>query len=197
MAVHLTFDDGPDPRWTPRVLEVLAQAGARATFFVLGERVAQASEPVLRALAAGHEIGLHGDHHLRHSELGRDELARDTERALDRLAGLGVHPARWRAPWGVETADTRAVADERGLELVGWTLDTHDWRGDTAAQMHERCAPALAEGAVVLMHDGIGPGARRRGCEATAQLAAGLIRRARGLDLCVEPLARAQRKPAE
>jgi peptidoglycan/xylan/chitin deacetylase (PgdA/CDA1 family) len=100
-----------------------------------------------------------------------------------------VHPARWRAPWGVETADTRAVASERGLELAGWTLDTHDWRGDAAARMQARCAPALAEGAVVLMHDGIGPGARRAGCEATARLAAGLIRRARRLDLRLEPLA--------
>lgn len=189
MAVHLTFDDGPDPRWTPRVLEVLAEAGARATFFVLGERIAQAPEPMLRAVAEGHEIALHGERHRRHSELARDELARDTERALDRLASLGVHPARWRAPWGVETADTRAVAAELGLELAGWTLDTHDWRGDTAARMYERCEPALAKGAVVLMHDGIGPGARRADCEATAQLAAGLIRRARQLDLRLEPLA--------
>jgi len=189
VAVHLTFDDGPDPRWTPRVLEVLAEAGARATFFVLGARIAQAPEPMLRAVAEGHEIGLHGDRHRRHSELARDELARDTERALGRLASLGVHPARWRAPWGAETADTRSVAAELGLELAGWTLDTHDWRGDTAAQMYERCAPALAESAVVLMHDGIGPGARRKDCEATARLAAGLIRRARRLDLCLEPLA--------
>jgi peptidoglycan/xylan/chitin deacetylase (PgdA/CDA1 family) len=196
VPVHLTFDDGPDPRWTPLVLDVLAEAGARATFFVLGERVAQAPEPMLRAAAEGHEIALHGDRHVRHDELARDELDCDTDRALERLAGHGVDPVRWRAPWGVETADSRAIAQERDIELVGWTLDTHDWRGDTAARMHATCAPLITDGAVVLMHDGLGPGARREHCAATIDLAAGLSRRAHQLDLRLESLAGAAPEPA-
>lgn len=176
--LHLTFDDGPDPRWTARVLDALARAGARATFFVLGERVAAHPELVERAVAEGHEIGLHGDRHLRHAENPRAVVEADSLRALERLAALGVHPTRWRAPWGVETAATRTIAARLGLELTGWTVDTHDWRGDGADEMLARCGgQALAPGAVVLMHDGLGPGARRSDCAATVELTARLLAR--------------------
>lgn len=173
---HLTFDDGPEPIWTERVLDVLAGAGASAAFFVLGERVAASPELVERTVAEGHEIGLHGDRHLRHSEHGLDELEADTHRALERLDALEIAPARWRAPWGAETDATRAIATRLGLELTGWTVDTHDWRGDGADEMLARWgAEALAPGAVVLMHDGLGPGARRSDCAATVDLTARLL----------------------
>lgn len=178
--MHLTFDDGPEPRWTEAVLDALARGGARATFFVLGERVAAAPDLVERAGAEGHEIGLHGDRHLRHSEHGAEAIEADARRALECLERLGVRPERWRAPWGVETADTRAVAARLGLELAGWTVDTHDWRGDSAAEMLTRCGAAATEpGAVVLLHDGLGPGARRTGCEETVALTELLLEPAR------------------
>jgi peptidoglycan/xylan/chitin deacetylase (PgdA/CDA1 family) len=180
--VHLTFDDGPQPGWTDRVLDTLAGVDERATFFVLGEYVAAAPELVQRTVAEGHEVGLHGDRHLRHSEHTREEIEADALRALDRLEALGVRPARWRPPWGVETADTRMVAQRLGLELVGWTVDTHDWRGDSAAAMLARCGAAAVEpGAVVLLHDGPGPGARRSHCDATVELTEALLERARGV----------------
>lgn len=188
--MHLTFDDGPQPGWTEAVLDALARGGAQATFFVLGERVAEAPELVECAVAEGHEIGLHGDRHLRHSEYGLDAIEADARRTLERLERLGVRPARWRAPWGVETADTRAVAQRLGLELVGWTVDPHDWLGDSADEMLARCGAEAAEpGAVVLLHDGVGPGARRSGCEATVELTELLLERARVEGAVAESLA--------
>lgn len=165
--LHLTFDDGPDPTWTPRVLRALEAVGARATFFVLGEAVRRHPATVEAVVAAGHDVGLHGDRHLRHDGLTRAGLLADTDRALAALADLGVEPAWWRAPWGVVTDDTRAVAAARGLTLLGWHADTHDWRGDPAASMVAAVARDAPHGGVVLAHDGLGPGALRDGAAET------------------------------
>lgn len=157
----LTFDDGPDPVWTPRLLDVLAAAGVRATFFPIAPRAAAHPELVARMRADGHEIGLHCDEHVRHSTRSEDWLMVDTDRALERLAGLGVAPTRWRPPWGDTAPFTRAIADAHDLTLTGWTVDTHDWRGDSAAMMFDVTRDHLTEEAIVLAHDGVGPGARR------------------------------------
>ncbi|HLI60500.1 MAG TPA: polysaccharide deacetylase family protein [Solirubrobacteraceae bacterium] len=167
-ALALTFDDGPDPRGTPGVLDALERAGARATFFVIAPAAERHPELVRRALASGHRVELHCDRHIRHTELDERAIREDAERGLLRLTRLGVEPTLWRVPWGVEAEATPAVAAELGLTLVGWDVDTHDWRGDDAAQMLTATRAALAPGAVVLAHDGVGPGARRPDCARTA-----------------------------
>ena len=170
IAISPTFDDGPDPVWTPRVLEALAQAGARATFFVMAGRAAAHPELVAAILDGGHDVGLHCLEHVRHPQTTRAAIEADTDAALALLAELGVHPTLWRLPWGREAFWSRAVARERGLEIVGWHADTHDWRGDGAETMLEAIAPRLGPGAVVLAHDGLGPGATRDGCAETVRL---------------------------
>jgi peptidoglycan-N-acetylglucosamine deacetylase len=169
MSLALTFDDGPDPRGTRRVLEALARAGATATFFVMAPQASRHPELVEGIRADGHRIGLHCEEHVRHSERDEATLRRDTERALERLARLGVHPRLWRAPWGDLAPFSGAVAADHGLRLVGWDVDTHDWRGDPAERMFADTRAALRDDAIVLAHDGIGPGARRTDCAATAE----------------------------
>jgi peptidoglycan/xylan/chitin deacetylase (PgdA/CDA1 family) len=83
----------------------------------------------------------------------------------------------------VTTAASEAVAAELGLELVHWDLDTHDWRGDSAAVMHASIAGDLRPGSVVLMHDGLGPGATRSGCRETIRLVAPLLATLRSMRL--------------
>ena len=100
-------------------------------------------------------------------ELSAPEGRADTRRALDRLRALDVVPDRWRTPWGVQAPWTEAVAREHGLALCGWDVDTHDWRGDSAEAMLAATGPELRDDAVVLLHDGLGPGALRTGCEET------------------------------
>ena len=186
-TLRLTFDDGPDPRGTTRVLDALGAADAQATFFVLGARAAAQPKLIARILAEGHAVGLHGHEHLRHSELSRVAGEEDTDRALGVLGALGVEPSRWRTPWGEEAEWTREVARERGLDLVHWDADTHDWRGDPAPAMLAAVAPRLRDGAIVLAHDGLGPGALRDDCDETAALVGSLV--AAGRELGLEPRA--------
>lgn len=185
-AVYLTFDDGPDPSWTPRVLDALAAARAKATFFVEAPRARRDPALVVRMLQEGHGVEFHCTRHLRHTALSLREIREDAERGLRVLRDLGVSPSWWRTPWGVRTPQSEEVAREHGLTLVGWSADTHDWRGDAAPRMLEAVAPEIADGAIVLMHDGIGPGARRAGCEETVALVGPLVEHARSLGC--EPL---------
>jgi peptidoglycan/xylan/chitin deacetylase (PgdA/CDA1 family) len=165
------------------VLGELERCRMRATFFVLGERVEATPGVVHAAVDAGHEVQLHGYRHLRHSQLTEEEIELDTCAALDALAQVGVRPTHWRTPWGITTPASERIASRHGLALVHWTIDTHDWRGDPALAMLARARRQLAPGALVLMHDGLGPGATRSGCENTVELLAPLIAaaRARGL----------------
>jgi peptidoglycan-N-acetylglucosamine deacetylase len=181
----LTFDDGPDPLGTPALLDLLQTLGARATFFPIAPRAAEHPHLIARMLEDGHEVGLHCYEHVRHSERDHAWLAEDTARALEMLDSLGARPARWRTPWGVTAPWTGQVAAEHGLRLLGWTVDTHDWRGDSAQEMFERTKNDLEDGAIVLAHDGIGPGAQRETTSETVEFVRllGAHARRRGLTL--------------
>jgi peptidoglycan/xylan/chitin deacetylase (PgdA/CDA1 family) len=160
-GLALTFDDGPDVSCTGSLLDLLADRGAHATFFPIAPRAAARPQLIERMLGEGHSVGLHCAEHVRHTDRDLDWLRRDTDAALAILARLGVKPVYWRPPWGANAPWTVTVASERGLDLVGWTVDTHDWRGDSAAEMFEATRPSLHAGSIVLAHDGLGPGARR------------------------------------
>ena len=88
---------------------------------------------------------------------------------LQLLGSIGVRPSLWRTPWGDVTASSQRLARENELRIVGWTVDTHDWRGDSAEEMFHLTAPALLDEAIVLAHDGIGPGALRNGAAETVE----------------------------
>ncbi|MDW5598588.1 polysaccharide deacetylase family protein [Conexibacter stalactiti] len=188
-ALALTFDDGPDRRWTPRVLDALAAEGAHATFFVIAARAAAEPAVVARAVAEGHRVELHCDEHVRHSARDRAWAAFDADVALARLSALGIRPRLWRTPWGDRAEWSAELAAERGLRLVDWSADTHDWRGDDAAAMLDATAARLHDGAVVLCHDGLGPGARRADCAETVAFVHRAAAFARGRGLALAPLA--------
>lgn len=169
LKLALTFDDGPDPVWTPRLLTLLARVRARATFFPIAPRAQAQPELMAQILAGGHAVGLHCDAHRRHSERDLRWVRRDTETALARLRALGIRPALWRTPWGEEAPWSQRVAREQSLRIVGWSVDSHDWRGDSAQEMYAATRGGLKAGAIVLAHDGIGPGARRTGAAQTLE----------------------------
>ena len=177
--ISLTFDDGPHPVWTPRVLGALQRAEARATFFVVSPLARRFPHLITDILRYGHGVEFHCTQHVRHTERSREEVEADVRDGLRELRRQGVRPRFWRPPWGVLAPFTAEIAYESGLELALWTEGTRDWRGDTASEMLERVGPELRPGSIVLMHDGLGPGALRSGSGETVVLIGDLVQRIR------------------
>lgn len=186
--ISLTFDDGPDPTWTPRVLEALRRAETRATFFVVAPAARRWPHLITQMLREGHGVEFHCTDHVRHTERTRDELESDTREGVRELVSLGAYPRLWRPPWGVVAPWTGSIAKIYGLTIALWTIDPHDWRGDSADEMFAFIEPRLADGATILLHDGLGPGARRSGCEESVDLIEPLIRRANELGYTPAPM---------
>ncbi len=154
--VWLTIDDGPDPQDTPRLLELLATHGARATFFVIGEN-ATAHPGLIRAIAsAGHEVAHHTHTHpvatFWCASPGR--VARELDAGLAALRDAGVTPTRFRPPVGIKNLCLASALRARGLTGVGWSArGLEHWLGDARAVAH-RALRGLAPGAILLLHEG-------------------------------------------
>ena len=154
--VVLTFDDGPNPESTRKVLATLNRFGAHATFFVLGSKALAAPEVLREIAAAGHEIGVHGDYHDRLLSLRHPErIASDVERAQGAVsAATGQRPRLFRPPIGHVSPRTALVASRLGLTLVGWSVRAQDGLArTTAAAALRRVVAGLRPGAIVLLHD--------------------------------------------
>jgi peptidoglycan-N-acetylglucosamine deacetylase len=144
---------------TPALLDLLAEHGARATFFVLGHRIAGREEVLRRTAAEGHEIGNHLFSHRRPSQLSGDELGDELTRTSDRIeAVLGFRPQLVRPPYGDDAARVGRVAAELGLgPTVLWSVDPRDWEEPPAVEIVRRTLAALEPGAIVDLHDGFTP----------------------------------------
>ena len=156
--VALTLDDGPDPQITPAVLDLLAQHGARATFFCIGERVRQHGTLVRRIVAAGHSVQNHTLHHRHHfSFLGPRGFAREIGDAQKLLADVsGQSPHCFRAPAGLRNPLLDPVLHRLGLHLVSWTRRGFDTRVADPVRIYSRLARGLRAGDILLLHDGHG-----------------------------------------
>ncbi|ARD41454.1 polysaccharide deacetylase family protein [Actinomyces gaoshouyii] len=148
-SVALTFDDGPDPHWTPVVLDMLSRLGARATFFVLGEAARTHPDLIARETAEGHEVAIHNWVHRDVYGASPDELGRDIDRTIEAITSAGApKPSLWRPPYGRVDAVALAAAADRGLDLVLWSLHTP---GAAAAK---EVGETAQDGAIILCHDG-------------------------------------------
>ena len=160
----LTLDDGPDPEQTPRILDALAAAGARATFFVIGSHVRRHPQVVRRMVAEGHALGLHSDSHSHWFNLwppGR--VAEDLRACGAALAeATGLPPPRlFRPPIGLKNPVVGHVAAQLGLVCVTWTAGGGDTARRSLDQVERRCLPGLRPGGIILLHDGRDPASPR------------------------------------
>lgn len=162
--VYLTFDDGPDPRWTASILDVLAEYGVPATFFVIGACAAAYPKLIQRMIAEGHEVG---NHTMTHPDLSRCEPAEvehEIQSANDVIRAVCPEaPMRHiRAPYGIWTDQVRAISTKAGLIPLHWSVDPRDWSRPGVPAIVDAVLASVRPGAVVLLHDGCPPGEREQ-----------------------------------
>jgi peptidoglycan/xylan/chitin deacetylase (PgdA/CDA1 family) len=154
-GVALTFDDGPHPEGTPAVLEVLARARARATFFVIGEQVERRPALVAEIAAAGHEVALHGYRHRLQVRLTVAQVRDDLARGAAAIGNaIGIDPVWHRPPYGIYSPAGLRVARKAGLQPLLWSRWGKDWRRfTTPRRIAGRVLGGLLPGDVILLHD--------------------------------------------
>jgi len=152
--VWLTFDDGPHPRATERILDILAERRARAVFFLVGEQVRQWPATAARIAAEGHVVGVHCDRHRSLLRLSPRQVTADLDRAVAALEDAGLRPECYRPPYGVLTTAALLLARRRRWPICLWDCDGRDWGADaSAAAVSGRILGSIRPGATVLLHD--------------------------------------------
>ncbi|UVI30925.1 polysaccharide deacetylase family protein [Paenibacillus spongiae] len=151
--VALTFDDGPDERYTPAILDVLKEHKVKASFFLVGTQVKKYPEMAARIAKEGHSIGNHTYRHPDLASLGERRIIQEvmwTDTLIQR--SVGYVPNLVRAPYGSVSAEVKAIMKANNRELVGWTVDTMDWNGVSVAKMRQNINSNTKPGGIVLMH---------------------------------------------
>ncbi|MGW1895560.1 polysaccharide deacetylase family protein [Streptomyces sp. NPDC002004] len=155
-GVNITIDDGPDPTWTPQVLQVLRENGVKATFCMVGTQAQAHPDLVKAVVAAGHRLC---DHTVSHdttmdtkSQAYQSQQILDAERMITQASG-GVHPLYYRAPGGAFTPYSRQLAASHGMRPLGWNVDSKDFEHPGTNAVIATVKSEISNGPTVLFHD--------------------------------------------
>ncbi|MYS06419.1 polysaccharide deacetylase family protein [Streptomyces sp. SID6041] len=155
-GVNLTIDDGPDPVWTPRVLDVLRKYGVKATFCMVGTQAQAHPDLVKQVVAEGHRLCNHSVSHDTAMDKAPEDYQKqqilDAERMITKASG-GVRPVYYRAPGGAFTPYSRKLAASRGMRPLGWNVDTKDFERPGTAAIVATVERELPNGPTLLFHD--------------------------------------------
>ncbi|TMC41140.1 MAG: polysaccharide deacetylase family protein [Chloroflexi bacterium] len=155
--IALTFDDGPNPYYTPQVLAVLQRYGVKATFFCIGRQVASYPDLVKQEYADGNLVGNHSWSHPNLALLSSDEIDSQinlTSNVIQQV--IGVRPTLFRPPYGVVNARVLSKANLLGLTTIIWSDEARDWTTPGTSVIVSRILSLAGDGAIILMHDGGG-----------------------------------------
>ncbi|MET8296473.1 polysaccharide deacetylase family protein [Streptomyces sp. NPDC005180] len=153
-AILLTFDDGPDPRYTPAILDTLRRYGVRAVFFVCGEMATDNRDLVRRMVAEGHVVGNHTWTHPLIPQLSRSALESEIGRTSEVVEQITGQPPLWfRAPYGAWNRAAFEIGAELGMEPLAWTVDSLDWTEPGTTSIVSRVLDGAGPGVIVLNHD--------------------------------------------
>lgn len=179
-SMVLTFDDGPDPRYTPGILKTLREHDVRAMFFVCGE-MANGRRDLLREMADdGHIVGNHSWSHPELPKLRPGRIRAEMERTSEVIERtLGRPPLWFRAPYGSWNRHTFEIGADLGMEPLAWTVDTLDWKSPGTGKIVRRVIDGAAPGVVVLSHDAGGD--RSQSVAALRDYLPGLLREGYGI----------------
>ena len=153
--IALTFDDGPNQKLTPRLLDLLAEHHIHVTFFVLGENAEQHPEILQRAAREGHEIGNHSWSHPNLAKLSEENVRSQIKRTEELITNItGSRPAVFRPPYGsLTTHQKHFIHDELGYEIILWDVDPLDWKEPGPSVVSNRILKETRPGSIVLSHD--------------------------------------------
>ncbi|MBV9873393.1 MAG: polysaccharide deacetylase family protein [Verrucomicrobia bacterium] len=153
--VAMTFDDGPSPETTPRLLDILKQRNIKATFFMIGQNAQANPTIVQRILAEGHEIGNHSWTHPQLSKLSDDRVTEEITKTQTAIKNAcGYTPVLLRPPYGAITARQKDWIEKQfGLSVIIWSVDPFDWKRPGASVIEQRILAGARPGAIVLSHD--------------------------------------------
>jgi len=156
MKIALSFDDGPHPTKTDKILDILEKYNVKATFFMVGSQAEFCPDTAKRVASLGHEIGNHTHNHKSLAKLSEAELDREITLAESAITeACGYIPSLFRPPEGVCTEKIADAAKYRGYNIVMWSVDTLDWKGRSGAEIAADVEKQVHPGCVILMHDGI------------------------------------------
>lgn len=152
--IALTFDDGPHPSQTKRILDILDQYGVKATFFMIGVNVENYPDAAQEVVRRGHEIGNHTYHHSHLKNLGESQTSDEIEQCKDVLERVcGCRPHFFRPPEGYLSSDVLQCAEQGEYDLILWSVDTRDWECKNASKISQTVLSKIQAGDIVLMHD--------------------------------------------
>lgn len=153
-GVYLTFDDGPDPDCTPKLLDILAQYRCKATFFVTGTQVKKHPELVIHASRDGHAIANHGYSHRSLIWCGKHASMDEIKKSTQAITSIGVSDSRlFRPPYGRFGPSLLRAASEFGVKVVLWSISTGDYKHKHSRQLINRISRMAKPGDIILMHD--------------------------------------------
>ncbi len=154
--IALTFDDGPHPKETHEILDVLDKYHVKGTFFVVGKHANWYSKPLIRASKEGHEIGNHTFSHPDISNLSSDDIKKELKDCEDTLVKLtGKRPTLFRPPYGSYSEDKMAqIAKDCGYKIILWTtIDARDWKNPPPTEISNIIINKVQNGDIILLHD--------------------------------------------
>ncbi len=155
--IALTFDDGPHPRLTSRILDILDRYGVRATFFMIGQNVEYYSDAAREVVARGHEIGNHTANHRALHGLSEGQMKEELNNCAEKIEEIcGCRSRLFRPPEGVVDKTVFRIASEGNYEVILWSIDTRDWEIKDEKAIVNRVISAVKPGDIILMHDFIG-----------------------------------------
>ncbi len=154
MKIALTFDDGPHPRYTPQILEILDEYKIKATFFVVGVNAQNYPDTMESVIKKGHEIGNHTYSHPHVSCLNPETLKNEVEKCESTIYGLTDYKTKlFRPPEGMIDADVRSVLRSLDYKVILWDIDTLDWANTPSETIAHNVIKNIKSGDIVLMHD--------------------------------------------
>ena len=153
--IAMTFDDGPSPETTPRLLDILKQRNIKATFFMIGQNAERNPEIVKRILADGHEIGNHSWTHPQLAKLPDDRVTEEITKTQNAITNAsGYTPKLLRPPYGSITGRQKEwIENQFGLSVILWSVDPFDWKRPGASVIQQRILAGARPGAIILSHD--------------------------------------------